>query len=101
VAVIMLPGSPATLSRIDADGVRPVEPCTAAIISASELAGGERAASIQVRVEERALRAWLGDDEVLSCTGLDPLPAGHVGLGVIGATDADLLIDSLTARRLD
>ncbi|HWN67144.1 MAG TPA: hypothetical protein VNM90_05860 [Haliangium sp.] len=101
LAVIMLPGSPASLSRIDADGVRPIEPCTAAIISADELAGADRAASIQVRVEERALRAWLGDDEVLSCTGLAPLPAGHVGLGVIGATDADLLIDSLTARRLD
>jgi hypothetical protein len=101
VAVIMRPGSPATLSRFDADGVRPIEPCTAAIISAGALAGDERAAAIQVRVEERSLRAWLGDEEVLSCTGLEPLPAGHVGLGVIGATDADLLIDSLTARRLD
>lgn len=97
----MLPGSPASLSRIDAGGVRPVEPCTAAIISAAGLAGGERAASIQVRVEERAVRAWLDDDEVLSCTGLEPLPAGHVGLGVIGETDADLLIDSLAARRLE
>jgi hypothetical protein len=101
LAVSMRPGSPATLYRFDADGARPIEPCTAAIISASALAGDERAASIQVRVEERGLQAWLGDEEVLSCTGLEPLPAGHVGLGVIGTTDAELLVDSLTARRLD
>lgn len=101
MAVIMLPGSPASLFRIDADGARPIQPCTGAIISAEGLAGGDRAASIQVRVDQRAVRAWLGDDEVLSCTGVEPLPAGHVGLAVVGATDADLLIDSLAARRLE
>jgi hypothetical protein len=101
LALIMLPGSPASLVRIDAGSVRPIAACTAAMVSADALAGGTLAAAIQVRVDEDTVRAWLGEDEVLSCSGLDPLPAGHVGLGVLGATDADLLIDSLVARRLE
>jgi hypothetical protein len=101
LAVILLPGSPASLFQIDANGARPLAPCTAEIISAAALEGAGRAALIQVRVDQRAVRASIGDLEVLSCTGLAAVPAGHVGVGVIGATDADLRIDSLSAQRLD
>jgi hypothetical protein len=101
LALVMLPGQPATLFQIDAGTVRAIGACEASVISAAALAGGDEPAQIQVRIDTRAVTAVLDGAEVLSCTDLDaPLP-GHVGLGVLGATDATLRIDTLIARRLE
>ena len=101
LALVMLPGQPATLFQIDTGSVRAVGRCTASIISAAALAGGDEPARIQVRVEPRAVTAVLDGVAVLSCTDLDAPSSGHVGLGVLGATDATLRVDTLVARRLE
>lgn len=101
MALVMLPGQPATLFQIEAGAVRDVGACTASIISAAALAGGDEPARIQVRVDTRAVTAVLDGEEVLSCTGQGAPAPGHVGVGVLGATDATLRIDALAARRLE
>jgi hypothetical protein len=101
LALVMLPGQPASLFQIDAGAVRAIDTCASRIISADALAGGAESARVQVRVDARAVTAVLDGVEVMSCTGLDAPAPGHVGVGVLGATDATLRIDSLAARRLE
>ncbi|WP_428269809.1 hypothetical protein [Haliangium sp.] len=98
-AVILAPGQPARLLRIQDGVVAPVEPCDATIIDSGDLTAGAASVPVELDLDPGVVRVRLGGAQVLACTGIDPVSGGHVGLGVIGAAGDALRIDTLSARR--
>ena len=99
VALILTPGQPATLLRVASDTVSVIEPCSAEVILASQLRGDSGPLLLEVDTGD-SVTATLDGTRVLACPDIAPVPAGHVGLGVIGPAGATLRIDSITVRRL-
>lgn len=97
--VVLGPGAPAQLYRV-VDGQPQVDPaCTGEVVSAGALSPAAGLATVTLELRGDVLTVALGDAEVLSCADLDPIARGHIGLGVTGASDAELSIASLTVGR--
>jgi hypothetical protein len=100
VSVVFIAGQPATVYRVDQGTPRVIERCTAEVILAGDLVPpGDEATDVELEFEPTSLRARIGEREVLRCTGLEPLPAGLVGVGVVGQSGTALRIDYLSASR--
>lgn len=99
VALILTPGQPATLLRVAPDTVSVIEPCSAEVILASQLRGSGGPRLLEVDTGD-SITATLDGTQVLACPDVAPVPAGHVGLGVIGPAGATLRVDSILVRRL-
>ncbi|RMH38896.1 MAG: hypothetical protein D6689_18390 [Deltaproteobacteria bacterium] len=55
--------------------------------------------AIEVRIAPASVEALIDGERVLACDLADELPAGHVGIGVIGGVGAAVDVESLVALR--
>lgn len=98
-AVVMIPGQPATLYRVDRGVPEVARGCDGEVIAAEDLAPGDLSAEIAMDMDERAVHVRVGGATVLRCDGIEPLGAGHVGIGAVGASGAAVAIEFLAVAR--
>ncbi len=97
-AVVLAPGQRTRLYRRLGGEALIVDGCDGQVIDAADLSA---AAGVDLTVESRgdSVRASLAGRQVLTCTGIEPLDRGRIGLGPVGPAGSELTLFALSATR--
>lgn len=106
LAAVLNPGQPVTVYQVVDASPRAISGCDAQVVSPAQLTPAAPGSAVEIALSftDDAITAAIDDTQLLRCQG--PLPddppgplVGRVGLGVTGATGAQLRVDLLTATR--